>query len=239
MESKLNKLLSDKSADIDTWMEIINRHNQKRYSYNNVDSDELGDLTIAAANAFGEISDLFFAFGNFKDQFDNSKFSLNLYGFSLVIKSEKTDCTYKFGIDEKGIFLNTYLKHANNIRYMDDTFWQDILSLSNFGQFVFDEYGSYSKSVTEQYPELFKNKSSNIFRLLRNYFVDIAGGEKYVNVGTLEIRWTPEEAFPSIIKNACFAFKTLYKLNYSLWKIDDVNTKKDKNKSLRKGGPHS
>lgn len=225
MDNKLRQLLDDTSPKFNEWINSINLHNEAQQSLEKYTQDELTDLTFKVSAILGEISELCFKYGGFKDKFDNSKMYLNLYGLSVIIKSEKTDTTYYLGLDERGIYLNTFLRDAENLRHMDDTFYQDILQLNDLGKFELLENEMYGKETTKHYPELFNSQKSTIYRLLRNYVVGMGKEERNVILGQFQILWTYEEGFYETVSNACIAFKALYKLNYSLWKISDLKNK--------------
>lgn len=228
MDNKLRQLLEDASPRFNEWIQIINLHNEAQQSLQEYTQDELADLTYKVAAILGEISELFFKYGAFKDKFDNSKMYLNVYGLSVIIKSEKTGTTYHLGLDERGIYLDTFLRDAENLRHMDDSFYQDILHLNDLGKFELLENEFYGKETTKQYPELFNNQKSTIFKLLRNYVVGMGREEQNIVLGQFQILWTYEDGFYETISNGCLAFKALYKLNYALWKISDLKSKKIK-----------
>lgn len=226
MDNKLRQLLDNASPKFDDWINTINHHNKAHQSLQQYSQDESTDLAYKVSAILGEISELFFKYGSFKDKFDNSEMYINIYGLCVIIKSAKTNTTYYLGLDERGVYLNTYLKDAKNIRHMDDTFYQDILELNSLGRFELLENEFYGKETTKQYPELFNNQKSTIFRLLRNYVVGMGREEQNIVLGDFEILWTYEDGFYEIISNGCLAFKALYKLNYALWKINDLKNKK-------------
>lgn len=215
------QLIDDNSHKFGEWIDIINLHNQ-------LSIEERLEFVVKVADVLGEISELFFKCGAFKDKFDNSQMHLNLYGPSLIIKSSKTDCTFNLGIDNNGFYLHTYLKHSDSLRFMKDTFYRDIFFLNDLGYFKLVENEFYSGETRSKYPDFFNNNKSTIFRLLRNYFVGTTEKERNIILGDFEISWTYDTNFYDIISNGCLAFKTLYKLNYSLWKVYDLRTRKNK-----------
>lgn len=226
MDSKLTKVINLNADKIPFWVETINAYNS-RFSNENLSDDDRVDLTYKIAEVLSSISDLHFKYGGFKDEFDKTRMHLNPYGLNLIIKSKKLGSTFYLGIDRyEGIYIDTYLKEANNLRYMTDEFYKDFMSLSDFGKFIIsDDFGS-SKEMAKKYNELFNNSKSNIFRLLRGYIIGITENEEYINLGHFRISWNYETDFDELLQNSCLAFKTLYKMNYSLWKISDLQDKK-------------
>lgn len=231
MDKKLVKLIDTNSHKFNDWIESINLYNQSYALDREYIQEERLELTDNVANVLGEISEMLFKYGAFKEKFDNSMMSLNLYGLYIIIKSAKTNTTFDFGIDNNGIYLHTNLEHSNNLCYMDDAFYKDIYLLDSLGKFEIVENESYSSEAKSKYPEFFGNRKSTIFRLLRNYFVGTAEKERNILLGDFQISWSYGTDFIDIISNACLAFKTLYKLNYALWKVSDLQLKKNYNQS--------
>lgn len=226
MDNKLRQLIDENSLKFSDWIAIINTHTDAHFSDKQYTQEELSEITFKVAKVLSDISEMFFKYGAFKDKFDNSKMYLNVYGLSLIIKSEKTDTTFYLGVDENGIYLNTFLKHPENIRHMDDTFYKDILTLNDFGKFKLEENEFYGKQTTSKYPDLFSNQKSTIFKLLRNYLIGTIEEEHSILLGQFQVLWTYDKGFSNTVANGCLAFKTLYKLNYALWKVHDLMTKK-------------
>ncbi|GAB6119514.1 hypothetical protein [Dysgonomonas termitidis] len=226
MDEKLAKIIDANIDNIPDWIETINTYNS-RFEKEELSEDNRVDLTYKIADVLSEISDLHFKYGNFKDKFDKTKMHLNVYGLNLIIKSEKLDCTFYWGIDSyEGLYIDTYMKEANNLRYMTDDFYKDLMSLSDLGDFTIGENLGSSKEMEKKYNGLFNNQKSKIFNLLREYIIGIVENEKYIDLGSFRIKWNYETDFNELVQNSCLAFKILYKMNYSLWKISDLHRKK-------------
>ncbi|MEZ5082653.1 MAG: hypothetical protein R2750_04290 [Bacteroidales bacterium] len=228
MDNKLSKLINNNSYKFNDWTQIINEHNFIFNPDKDLKQKEQIELTHKTSNVLVQISDLFFKYGSFKDTFDNSKMFLHVYGPNLIIKSNKTNNQFNLGIDNKGIYLETYMRFAENLRYMPDSFYKAIFTLMELGNFELQENQFYGKETTNKYNQLFNNQKSKLFKLFRNYIVGVAEGESDIILGDFHIHWTYDKNFYNIISNSCLAFKILYKLNYSLWKINDLKTKKKK-----------
>jgi hypothetical protein len=54
----------------------------------------------------------------------------------------------------------------------------------------------------------------------RNRRKDVIG-----DLGDLQVIWNSNFGLDKIVEECCEVFKILYKLNYDLWKIEDVKTK--------------
>lgn len=226
MEPRLLQLLQKNDFKFRGWIEAINLYNETHSLNKEFSTDEMMQRSDNAANALAGISEMFFEYGAFKDKFDNSKMYLHFDGPCVIINSLKLGTVFHLGIGNKGLYLNTYLKHSENIGYMDDAFYKAIFSLEELGEFELVEWQSYGKETKAKYPGVFNSNKSLFFRLLRNYFIGTIEREGDVVLGDLQVSWTPKLDFPTIISNGCQTFKILYKLNYELWKVSDLATKK-------------
>ena len=226
MDKKLKKIIDDNSDKLSDWIRVVNDHNSMFSVEKNLTQDEQTDLTFKAVGILAKISELYFQYGAFQYNFDNSKMYVHIYGPNLIIKSTKTDWEFHLGINDKGIYLETHMRHPENLRHMGDSFYSDLLSLSELGTFELQEREKYISEVTNKYDQLFSNQKSKIFRLLRNYFVGTTEIQRDILLGDFHIHWSYDTDFYDVVYNGCLAFKILYKLNYSLWKIHDLQKKK-------------
>jgi hypothetical protein len=226
MDSKLENIVANSSVNFNAWEKIFNDHNSWYNPSSNISQDEHINQSDKVADVLAEISELYFKYGSFKDQFDNSKMSLNFYGPYVILKSTKIGVTFNLGIDNNGLYLNTFLKFPENLRHMDDSFYKDLFALTALGNFELQENESYSSQTKTKYDPLFSNQKSIFFRLIRNYVVGTAEKSRDIPLGDFNIHWPYTDDFKDIIINSCLAFKLLYRLNYSLWKIHDLQHKK-------------
>lgn len=227
-KNKLSK--NNKSIDYNALLEAINAYLHLRYSNDKSDNiEEEYKLTIACVNALARIFEECLSFGNFKDNWEYEQFYQNIYGPELIIQAIKTKCCYSLGLDEKGLYLSTDLWHNENLRYMGDNYWKLLLTLSEFNGFEYEEFEFVRSERTKKFPELFKTNKSMIYRIMRKYIFDqTETNSQYVSgsVGEFKITAEFDESLPEAIKKFCQAFKIMYKLNYELWKITDLKSKK-------------
>lgn len=222
-DDKLYQLISNYSEKINPWLDVINNYVLKGRAFSQSDAEERANITNTAANVLGEISELFFKHGGFKDQFDNDKMYLNYDGFSVIIKAKKLNATFYYGIDGERLYLNAFLIFPENLRYMEDGFYKDIFELEKLGNFELKQSERYTgiKDLKHTY-NLFSNEKSVIFKLFRNYFVGVIENNENFTLGDLHISWDFETDLKQMIMNACKAFKIMYKLNYRLWKAGEL-----------------
>jgi len=222
-DKKLEQLLEKHEQEISEWVEIINESHRSCLQGEQPENDKNIPL-YALSGVLGKISELFFKYGSFKDTFDNSKMFIHVDGPALIIRSSKTGIQFDFGIDRNSIYLHCYFREALNLRHMTDDFYRDLLSLDALGTFKVSEYEGYSFNDNYAFQDVFANNKSNVFKILRQYFAGVSRGDLN-GLGYFEISWNTETDFSDIVRNACLAFKTLYKMNYSLWKIADLQSK--------------
>jgi hypothetical protein len=229
-ETSMKNKRKGKPIDYKALVDAINSYLDLSYSETTSDDiDEAYKTTINCVNAFTKIFEECLAFGNFKDTWEYDKFYQNIYGPELIIKSLKTKCDYRLGLDEKGLYLSTDLQHNENLRFMDDNYWKSLLTLSEFSGFEYDEYEFVRTERTKEFPELFKTNKSMIYRIMRKYIFDqTETHSQYVSgsVGEFKIVAKFDEGLPETVKKFCETFKLMYKLNYELWKVTDLKTKK-------------
>ena len=219
-----------KSLNYNSLIGAINTYLDLRFSdKKSEDTDELYKITINCVNAFAKIFEECLSYGNFKDSWEYDKFYQHIYGPELIIKALKTNCDYRLGLDDKGLYLSTDLRHNENLRYMDDNYWKSLLMLSEFEGFEYDEYEFVRTERVKEFPDLFKANKSMIYRIMRKYIFDSTETDsRYVSgsVGEFKIVAKFNEDFSQTVKKFCETFKIMYKLNYDLWKVTDLKTKK-------------
>ena len=147
---------------------------------------------------------------------------LNLYGPCLIIKSEKTKQVLCLATDLNGLYLETSFIHSENLKNMGDDFWSELFELKKFGGFEYIENSGFSDETKEKYPELFYSYKNTFFLLFRKYILSFVENDNNIDLGTLKVTWEAKNNFIEIIEEICFAFKSMYKMNYKLWKITDL-----------------
>ena len=226
MNSRLKKIIKDNFKEFDSWIEILNRQRESIFAEESQSEDELTNLTYETSGVLGKIADLAIKYGNFKDDFDTSKMYVNLYGPSLIIKSIKTGGTYYLATDLKGIYLRTSFLHADNLKNMSDDFWLELFELKKFSGFEYEENSFFSIEVQRKYPELFHTYKDTMFLMFRKFFLSHTEKHNDIDIGDFKVNWKPDEDFSKMIEEICLAFKSMYKMDYKLWKITDLRKKK-------------
>lgn len=228
MDLKLHKTIEKFSNDFDLIVDSINNYLVMWRDSSQKDADETWKITIECVNSLAKIAETCFAYGKFKDDWEYSNFYQNFSGPELIIKSLKTNCGYRLGIDNNGIYLSNYISHNDNIRYMGDDFWKSLLDLSECKGFVYEENEFIGTDRTKEFPQLFSANKSMIYRIMRKYIFDQTDSnfrEGSSSVGELKIFLPFNTDVEEIVKEFCVAFKIMYQLNYKLWKVSDLKKK--------------
>ncbi|ADF54282.1 MULTISPECIES: hypothetical protein [Flavobacteriaceae] len=227
MNNRLNNIIKGDFKNFDRWIEVLNRQRNSLFDMENQSEEELTNLTYETSGILGEIADLAIEYGNFKDDFDTSKMYVNLYGPSLIIESKKTGGTYYLATDLEGIYLTTSFLHADNLKNMSDSFWLELFKLKKFSGFEYEENSFFSIDVQRKYPELFHTYKDTLFLMFRKFFLSHTEKHNDIDIGNFKVKWKPDEDFSKMISEICLAFKSMYKMDYQLWKITDLRMKKN------------
>lgn len=180
------------------------------------------DIFFQTNEMLGILSKIFIKAGNFMDTMDSSKCSMHVYGQYLLVRSEKMNITFDWGVEHDYFYLESYLGHADKLRYMDDEFYRSLLELKALKNFEYRLNGTLSKDQKPYY----ENKTSLIFGLIRNYMLhqdEKLNSEDFrlrasFDPGNLSVKFPFELGWDAIIREAGHAFKLMYRLNYLLWK---------------------
>jgi len=226
MDHRINKIIEENSKYFDNWIAILNQQRNSIFSDYKLNEKESENLIYATSNVLGKIADLAIDFGNFKDKFDTSKMYVNLYGPSLIIKSTKTNITFYLSTDLDGIYLEAYFHNAENLKNMDDDFWLELFELKKLDGFEYNENAYFTIDVQRKYPELFHTYKNTMFLMFRKFFLSATEKHRDIDLGSLKVKWKSTMDFDSMIEQVCLAFKSMYKINYKLWKISDLRIKK-------------
>jgi hypothetical protein len=183
---------------------------------------QTNELLVAIARSF-------FEHGNFKDTWDTSKCRMFPFGQYILLRSEKMDITFDWGVEYSDFYLEACIVHTENIRYMTDDFWSVLLELKTLGKFEYTGGGGLN---AEQKP-YFENTTSTVFQVIRTFMFNQTelmnnryGRYTQRELGSLQLKWPMDNDWPKLLEQACRAFRLLYKLNYQLWKISDISNKK-------------
>jgi hypothetical protein len=164
-------------------------------------------------------------YGKFKDDWHTSQCSIVPFGQYLLIRSKKMDIVFNWGVELNDFYLEAYLVYAENLRFMTDDFWGNLLELKSLGKFEFSGGGGLNK-VQRPY---FENKTSTIFQIIRTFMINqterMNNGNCQWEYGTLALKWAIDNNWNLLLKRACKAFQLMYQLNYQLWKVSDLTKK--------------
>lgn len=162
--------------------------------------------------------------GNFKDSFEFS-YSIGLV-FETIAISKKTGAYFRFGFNTmtNEISFISWIHNSYNLKNIQDSFWIEFFTTCDKYNFKYVQ-NCFSPKAEKELPDLYKTFKGNIYRLMRNYFVSIAfdhDDKTNLDMGSFEAVWNSDKDITVIYDEACIAMKLFYKLNYNLWKINDL-----------------
>ncbi len=227
MDKQAKDVLIANLPNFPSWAKTVREYVFITFSEENYNEEENSQAILNLHNTLSDIVKIFIQFGRFKDEW--SEFSLlpaAYIGIRTSIKSKKIGCEFEFSFDERGYCLESYIHHPENLKHMDDKFWQNIMELPNYGEFQFVDNACFSTPNGIIADKLFKNKKSNIFRLIKNTILLELYDEALIDIGWFSLRWSSDISWEELLINGCNAFKLLYKINYSLWRIDYLKENK-------------
>lgn len=229
--STLENLINKNRPNFDLWDRQLGEHLVLQYEPETIGDDADRERIFFQTNELLiGVADNFFAYGRFKDNFDTSKCHLFPFGQYLLLRSEKMDITINWGVEWNDFYLELYLMHAENIRFMTDDFWQAILNLKELGELNLTGGGGLN---SEQRP-YFENETSIVFQIIRTFMINQTSRMGSGNYGmqweypTLTLKWKMDRDWTGLLQKTAKAFKLMYSINYQLWKVSDLDTKKQK-----------
>lgn len=160
-----------------------------------------------------------------RDNFNEPRLGFISHGQSVELESEKMNTRFSFGIYQNSFYLETYFQHPFYLKSMDDTFWQYFVNLTEFGNFSFQENAVPVSEAAKSIDKCLGKCKSNIFNLIKNYILLENSGSS-VDLGSLEVSWPINIAWPDLIKNGTKAFTNLHKINYLLYRRYYINLKR-------------
>ena len=226
----IEKILTANAGNYTEWNQKLFEHIETQEKIGEIENDEHERVFFQTNELLSAIANNFFLFGKFKDEWDTSKCSMVLYGQYLLLKSKKMNLPFHWGVDRHDFFLDAYIIHPENLRFMNDDFWAMVLELKTLALFEFSGMGS----LTAQEKLYFENKTSTIFQMIRSFMlfqVEKMNGSDYqhpplMEIGQFLLKWDVYSDWDTLLEKMCRAFKLVYSINYQLWKISDLASKK-------------
>jgi hypothetical protein len=211
------KEIITKSDYIKYWPEIVKVYTEKIRNYRNYEENEVVDSNNIIFFLLKEMAETAIAYGKFKDTWEFGFAPLEGWGQETIVKSIKTGHAFRIGINPECIYVISEVDNSQNLKYMENEFWEIIMQLSKVRKFKFEEH-------TFSNPE---HRKTNIMRLMSTY-MNSEQTEK--NIGFFDMEWNINQRIEFVLFEFCEVFKCLYRLNYMLWKTGDL-----KNKRIKRG----
>lgn len=226
----IDAILKKNETNYCKWNDIFRSYLDLTFNRSSFNDEQSLEIIYSTDSLLSEIAKGFKEYGKFKDTWEEDHCQLDIYGQSIRLKSLKTGIYFDLGVDKNSFYLQCNLSYAENLKKMGDDFWNSYLQLSELGNFRFEE--NWGIGFKEE--KYFNNKKSSLFQLLRNYLIkdleniDLEEWERNYDfdLGWLIVKWEFGISWEDLIKKTCPAFKILYQLNYQLWKIYDLKSKR-------------
>jgi hypothetical protein len=219
MDSKLKLIVNKNAHNFQNWNKVHYKYMDYLFGDSEYNDDEVFKITLDTVEMFQNFLSAFIKYGNYKDEWSEITFLPMFFGLFIQINSNKTGCSYDFGFDEKGFFLNYNLRYYQNIKRMNDEFWLNYITLSQCGDFEFVDNSCINSNILFEFKDTFKFNRSNLFRFIRNSIFCDTNQVHDIDFGFLQIRWENIN-WEQLLINGCQAFKKLYKIDYFLWKAN-------------------
>jgi len=130
---------------------------------------------------------------------------------------EVNDVRLQILINKDGIFLEMSIACPENLPGMPDDFWLQWIELNCFGNFEVIEHEPFSEEDKKCHPELFPNKTGNIFSLMRSISALPLIYERSIEWESLSINWPFDKySIKEVFEKGCLAFERLWHLNKRL-----------------------
>lgn len=230
----LDKLIEKRKVDFETWERQKDEYLLCQFQSKNIDNETERDRIFFQTNELlTSIAEIFFSYTKFKDEWDTSECYLMHFGQCILLRSKKMDITFRWGVDMDEFYLETFIMHSENLRFMPDEFWGALLQLKDLGVFEYQGGGGLER---EQRP-FFENKTSVVFQVIRTFMLNqierFDNSNTRIEFGTLVLKWKMDGNWPLLLEKACKAFRIAYRINYQLWKVRDLANKRRQIKSFR------
>lgn len=226
MNKRIDKLLKRASNHFNEWDNIFQEYALSCCGERYIDDDKYLDIYKNTSDVFSQLLKNFIEYGKYQDKFHFNEYYPNIYGVESIVTSEKLECEFILGTNNNAYFLQSYVLHPEHIKNMDDIFWRDLLALNQYGSFEFVENAWVQGAEKSEIERILKNTKSNMIRLLKNYLLlNIHNGD-LTDIGWLRVNWPINTYWDDLLLKGCEAFKTLYKINYTLWRIQYIRSKK-------------
>ncbi|SFH37078.1 hypothetical protein [Pedobacter insulae] len=225
--ANLKNIINKNQPNFEIWEQQLNDHLLAQFNPDAIqDKFEHERIFFQTNGLLSEIAENFFSFGQFKDEWDTSKCSIFPFGQYLLLRSRKMDIVFDWGMDMKSFYLETNLKHSDNMRFMTDDFWAALLELKTLGKFELSGGGG----LNSEQRSYFENKTSAVFQLIRTFMLNqterMNDGNCQWEYPSLTLKWEMDNNWVSLLEDSCKAFRLMYQLSYQLWKVDDQMRKK-------------
>ena len=154
------------------------------------------------------------------------------------VKAEKINTKFIFGIEQTnlrfGYFLQSDINYPLNFKKMKNEFWVELIKLYNVNNLEYVpnfDYNPPEEDMDLWHPA--RRVNSNFLNLIKNYFMlELYKPDDCLDFGWFEVSWPIETSISSVLDVAKKVFKTMYRVNYLLYKSEFPAWRKYQKKSI-------
>lgn len=142
----------------------------------------------------------------------------------------KTDTAFGLGIDLlAGVYFSIGLSHFSELRHMDDSFWELLLSLKRLGRVKYDLMESPMEFASEKWEKtLTKRRKSSIFSMVVDYALVSRHEESDFGGAEIQLEWAFDSGgwqklLPLLIEATQIGWRMNYMLYHSAYQKKRVS----------------
>jgi hypothetical protein len=134
---------------------------------------------------------------------------------------EKTDSAFELGVDlYTGVYYKIGLSHLEELRHVDDSFWELMLSFSKLGKIKYDLAESPKEFACEEWEhELVKFRKSKIFAMVIDYALVSRHEKSDFGDAKIELEWVFDNGgWRKLLPVLVEATQIGWRMNYMLYR---------------------
>lgn len=209
--------MEDNNLDICTHKYIHSLMQTARFSASEVPEDDYRRMVDVLARVLLEISALAKCGANW----DDIKVFNQPAGVACAfLPDKKTGSQFMLEIDATSIYLIFHLPHFQELQYMNDSFWELMLSLNKLGRMRYDLSVSLVGPASEKWERvLVRCRKSNVFSMLVDYvLLSKEEDDSEVGVPDITLMWPLTHGWQELLPRLVRTTEIGWRMNYLLYR---------------------
>lgn len=207
------------------WENILQKFENELSNIVDLKSKIDKELFNQVLTIFSEILNSFIKFSNNRDNWVKPFYTYQFTGMCVTVELKYEELKISFGFYENDFFLSTSLLNPKDLNKMSDSFWLNLLLLSNHGHLNIERDSNIEVyngiNIEKRYPS-----KSQIFNLIKDFFfLDLTEG-RLVDIANLKVSWPRNTNWSDLILNGCYCFKLLYEINKEIMSKNSMKNEK-------------